>query len=447
MSIRVVVVDDSVVIRRLVVQALESDPGIEVVGTAANGKIALTKIAQLAPDAVTMDVEMPELNGVEAVRELRKAGQRMPIIMFSTLTERGATATLDALSAGASDYVAKPSNVGSLAESLAVVADQLIPKIRALLPHLSRQNPTERAATRTNSAAAGLTARLAITPQHATAVHRQGNAVVRQGQRKHPVRAIVVGSSTGGPEALSKVIATLQEPLPVPMLITQHMPPVFTKQLAARLDRLSPNAVVEAVHGMELRPGTIYIAPGDYHMEIARTGVTMTVQLTQGPPVNFCRPSVDVMFRSALNAYGADLLTVVLTGMGADGKAGAGAIVDAGGTTIVQDEESSVVWGMPGATAMAGYAHRILKLNEIGPTITGIVANSRALPRAARTVPRAGAGTSTGLGLGSSAGTGLGSTAGSGRGSAPGSSAGTGRGSAPDANTAPNIRAQRSTDL
>jgi two-component system chemotaxis response regulator CheB len=372
-------------------QALESDPGIEVVGTAANGKIALTKIAQLAPDAVTMDVEMPELNGVDTVRELRKMGQKMPIIMFSTLTERGATATLDALSAGASDYVAKPSNVGSLSESLAIVADQLIPKIRALLPNLSRRNPATGSALSSTGASGS---RLAVTPANATAVPRQGSAKTRDDMRKHPIRAIVVGSSTGGPEALSRVISSLQEPLPVPVLVTQHMPPVFTKQLAARLDRLSPNTVVEATDRMTMRPGHIYIAPGDYHMEFKRVGVSHTIILTQGPPVNFCRPSVDVMFRSALESFGSELLTVVLTGMGSDGKAGTGAIVEAGGTAIVQDEETSVVWGMPGATATAGFAHRILPLDEIGPSIWTILSASRAVPGAAGVGGTGGAGSS-----------------------------------------------------
>ena len=374
MSIRIVVVDDSVVIRRLVVQALESDPGIEVVGTAANGKIALTKIEQLAPDAVTMDIEMPELNGVEAVRELRKRGQRMPIVMFSTLTERGATATLDALAAGASDYVAKPSNVGSLNESLKAVADQLIPKIRALLPNLSRLNPIKPVA---GAAGAAHTESVRATVTATSAVHKQANAVARSDMRKHPIRAVVVGSSTGGPEALSRMISGIPDLLPVPMVVVQHMPPVFTKQLANRLDRLGPHTVHEAVAGQELLPGHIYIAPGNYHLVLKKQGTAMVCELNQDPPVNFCRPSVDVMFRSALEKYGPELLTVVLTGMGSDGKAGAGAIVEAGGTVIVQDEETSVVWGMPGATAIAGYAHRILPLNEIGSTITGIVAASR----------------------------------------------------------------------
>lgn len=360
MTIRVVVVDDSVVIRRLVVQALESDPEVEVVGTAANGKLALTKIEQLAPDAVTMDIEMPELNGVDAVRELRRRGHRMPIIMFSTLTERGATATLDALSAGASDYVAKPSNVGSISESLAAVADQLIPKIRALVPTARR--------------APGVAGRPPITGTTTTTPRAAASraATARPGVRRHPVRAVVLGCSTGGPEALSRVVERLNVPLPVPMLVVQHMPAVFTRQLANRLDRLGPSRVFEAEDGQALVPGGIYIAPGDTHLEVEGKAGRLRARITRTPPVNFCRPSVDVLFRSALGAIGPDLLAVILTGMGADGKAGSGAIAEAGGTVVVQDEQTSVVWGMPGATATAGYAHRILPILEIGQTISAI---------------------------------------------------------------------------
>ncbi|ACZ22988.1 response regulator receiver modulated CheB methylesterase [Sanguibacter keddieii DSM 10542] len=359
MTIRVLVVDDSVVIRRLVVQALESDPDVEVVSTAANGRLALAKVEQLRPDAVTMDIEMPEMNGVEAVRELRKRGHQMPIIMFSTLTERGATATLDALSAGASDYVAKPSNVGSINESLAAVADQLIPKIRALVPGARAQAPRTGAVAPARAAVAAVPAARSATP--------------RQGARRHPVRAVVLGCSTGGPEALSRVVERLTVPLPVPMLVVQHMPAVFTRQLANRLDRLGPSTVVEAEDGQPLVPGGIYIAPGDTHLEVDGKAGNLRARITHGAPVNFCRPSVDVLFRSVLGAIGPDLLGVILTGMGADGKAGSGAIAEAGGTIVVQDEKTSVVWGMPGVTAQAGYAHRIVPILEIGQTISALV--------------------------------------------------------------------------
>ena len=373
--IRVLVVDDSVVVRRLVTDALSEDPAIEVIGSAANGRLALTKVAQLAPDLVTMDVEMPEMNGIEAVRELRRAGHHMPIIMFSTLTERGAEATLDALVAGASDYVTKPSNTGSLKESLAQVAGQLLPKIKALVPRVrlgsasALRNPMPGAAPR----AAGI----ARVPDGA---HRLPG-VLRAEPTPHAVRAVILGSSTGGPEALSRFVAGLSAPLPVPMLIVQHMPPVFTRQLAARLDRMGPSTVVECAGDEELLPGHVYVAPGDRHLELRRSGAGVRTILTDSPPVNFCRPSVDVMFRSAVGMLGGDLLAVVLTGMGADGRTGCEAVVTAGGTVVVQDEATSVVWGMPGAVAAAGLAHRVLPIADLPHTVEALVRGSLAAPR------------------------------------------------------------------
>jgi len=355
--IRVLVVDDSVVVRRLVTDALSRDPAIEVVGFASNGRLAVGKVAQLAPDLVTMDIEMPEMNGIEAVRAIRRAGHKMPIIMFSTLTERGAAATLDALVAGAQDYVTKPANVGSVQESLAQVANNLLPKIKALV---GRTAPH-----------AALPATSATT---APAPVRPRSVVQRPEPAPHPIRAMVVGSSTGGPEALSRLVGSLTRPPSIPILVVQHMPPVFTRQLAARLDRLGPARVVEAEHDAELVPGTIYVAPGDRHLEVRRQGAVVRTVLTDGPPVNFCRPSVDVLFGSAVRTFGSELLGVVLTGMGSDGRTGCQQLVDAGGTVVVQDEATSVVWGMPGAVATAGLAHRIVPLAEVASTLERLVA-------------------------------------------------------------------------
>ena len=195
----------------------------------------------------------------------------------------------------------------------------------------------------------------------------------------HP-RAVVLGSSTGGPEALSTVLAGLTRPLPVPLLVVQHMPPVFTRQLAARLDRLGPSTVVEATGGVELRPGTVYIAPGDHHLEVRRTGAGAHTHLQQEAPVNFCRPAVDVLFRSAVAAFGGELLGVVLTGMGSDGKVGAQALVDAGGTMIVQDEPTSVVWGMPGSVATAGLAHAVLPITDVAQAVQRALGSADAKP-------------------------------------------------------------------
>ena len=237
------VVDDSVVVRRLVTDALSRDPDVEVVGVAANGRLALAKVAQLAPDLVTMDIEMPEMNGIEAVRALRRAGHRMPIIMFSTLTERGAAATLDALVAGAQDYVTKPANVGSVQESLAQVADNLLPKIKALV----RRRP--------GAAAARACRRPAAAARRAPAAAARRRAASRAGAARRSAPSSL-GSSTGGPEALSRVLVGAHaHRRRVPVLVVQHMPPVFTRQLAARLDRLGPARVVEAEDGTELRPG------------------------------------------------------------------------------------------------------------------------------------------------------------------------------------------------
>jgi two-component system chemotaxis response regulator CheB len=343
------VVDDSVVVRKIVTDVLSADPDIEVVGTAVNGKIAVVKLEQLKPDLVTMDIEMPEMNGIEAVRAIRggqggTAYTRIPIVMFSTLTERGASATLDALSAGANEYVTKPANVGSVSQSMESVRQQLIPKIKALTGRPVTVGP----------AAAPPPPPRPVAP--------------RTGPGKKPA-VLVIGSSTGGPEALAQVLPKLPANLPVPILIVQHMPPVFTRQFAQRLDRLSPLRVVEAADGSPLVPGTAHLAPGDHHLVVRALARGLHTGLNQGPPENFCRPAVDPLFRSAVTAYDGAVLAVVLTGMGSDGRNGAAEIRAGGGTVVVQDQATSVVWGMPGAIAQAGLADEILPLDRIPDAI------------------------------------------------------------------------------
>lgn len=353
--IRVLVVDDSTVIRRLLTDVLSEDPEIELVGTAPNGRIALAKLPQLNPDLVTLDMEMPELDGLGTLRELRKSYPKLPVIMFSTLTQRGATSTLDALAQGATDYVTKPANVGSVTAAVQNVRQQLLPRIKALFPR-----PEEATAARPPAP---------IRPA----------AALRFAKSAGPVRcdAIVIGSSTGGPQALATVISKLPATLPVPILIAQHMPPVFTHHLACRLTQEGNIPVREAIDGEIVKPGAAWVAPGNFHLEVRRDGAVVRTVLHQGPAENSCRPAVDVLFRSAAAAYGKNCLAVVLTGMGRDGLRGAEEIAAVGGTVLAQDEATSVVWGMPRAVAEAGLARRILPLSSIAEELTQYAAVGR----------------------------------------------------------------------
>lgn len=363
------VVDDSVVVRRLVSDVLSADPTIEVVATAANGKVALAKIDQVNPDLITLDVEMPVMDGLETLRHLRKDHPRLPVVMFSTLTERGASATLDALELGASDYVTKPANVGSVQASMEAVREQLVPRIRGLCRGVVRPAP---AAPIADVPAAARPAAAGTPP------------------RSSRIDVVAIGSSTGGPDALSNVLAALPADLPVPVVIVQHMPPVFTRQFADRLSSKVPLRVAEATPGMRVEPGLAIVAPGDYHMRFrgtARTGQVVAT-LDQGTPENYCRPAVDVMMRSVVDTWQGNVLAVVLTGMGSDGARGCAEIVAAGGSVLVQDEASSVVWGMPGAVVAAGLAPTVLPLPQIGPAIVERVRAGRAAPVPSRASAR-----------------------------------------------------------
>lgn len=357
-KIKVLLVDDSAVIRKVLGDLLAQDPLIEVVGTAANGKIALEQMSSLNPDIITLDIEMPEMNGLEAVRAIRQQGNHIPIIMCSSLTSEGASHTLDALALGASDYVTKPSSHG--VNTREVVGEELLYKIKALA-----QNSRE-----------AQSAVPTVFQPHPTTTPPQAGIVA-------------IGVSTGGPNALMDLLPQFPPDFPVPIVIVQHMPPLFTKMLADRLRDASKLPVVEAQHTQEIAHGSIYLAPGGHHMEIKRLLGRMVVALHDGPPENSCRPAVDVLFRSVAKTYGNRALGVVLTGMGQDGLKGCTAIKEVGGAIVIQDRETSAVWGMPGAVAEAGLDPCILPLSAIAEEVSRRVSTSPRAPNCKVLLPHA----------------------------------------------------------
>lgn len=333
-KIRVLVVDDSVVVRRIVSEELSAQPDLEVAGTASTGRIAVAMMTQVTPDLVILDVEMPDMDGLAALAQIHKSHPKTPVIMFSALTELGAAATLEALSLGASDFFAKPSGPGGIEESRKVLRSELIPSIRALC---ARKLPPAR-------------------PAPSAPLAR----VRPEGQSR--IDLLVIGASTGGPNALAELFVGLPPNFPLPIVVVQHMPPMFTRLLAERLTKDSEIPTVEAATGVELTPGKAWMAPGDFHLEVVRQGLQLRTRIHQDARENSCRPAVDPLFRSAAKACGSHCLAVVLTGMGQDGLRGCEAIRAAGGQILTQDESTSVVWGMPGFVTRAGLADKVVPL-------------------------------------------------------------------------------------
>ena len=351
--IRVMVVDDSAAIRGFITRWVEQDPRFTVAAVAVNGRIATETVAAADPDVIVLDIEMPEMDGITALPLLLKASPHSRVIMASTLTRRNAEISLKALSAGATDYVPKPTSLGP-ADAGQTFKDELFAKIVAV----ARPRPGRRFV------------KAAAAPAPAAPVEiklRKASLV--------PPLIVAIGSSTGGPQALVKVVSAIAPRLNVPVVITQHMPPTFTAILAETLARNSGLRCVEGASGMRLEAGCVYVAPGDTHMVIKGRGGP--IELLSTPPENFCRPSVDPMFKSVASAYGASTLAVMLTGMGSDGKDGSRAIADASGTVLAQDEATSVVWGMPGAVAQAGLASAVLPLDLIPGEIRKLLGQPR----------------------------------------------------------------------
>jgi two-component system chemotaxis response regulator CheB len=356
---RVMVVDDSAVIRGLLARWIDSDPALTVVGTANNGAVALRLAQRLQPEILVLDVEMPEMDGLTALPRLLALLPGLRVVMASTLTLRNADISMKALAAGAADYIPKPT---STREMQAAEHFQ-----RDLMEKLKIQGALVRRRGAGRHAGMAQVAKPPPPPK-----------LVLRAAAKVPPRVVAIASSTGGPQALFRLFGQWKTGIHLPVVITQHMPPTFTTIFAEHLQRVSGAPCAEAVDGEALLPGHTYVAPGDWHMTVQDQDGRKLMHLHQGPQENYCRPSADPMLRSLALAYGPQVLLLVLTGMGHDGLRGAEAIAAAGGTVVAQDEPSSVVWGMPGAVATRGLCSAVLPLDHIAAAIERLAGGAEA---------------------------------------------------------------------
>lgn len=360
-KIRVLIIDDSALVRQLLTEILNTDDHIEVVGVAADPFFAREKIKKLNPDVLTLDVEMPKMDGLTFLGNLMRL-RPMPVVMVSSLTEEGADTTLRALELGAVDFVSKPKT--DFQHTIDDYANELIEKVktaagarvRALEPEAGRPRGRERAA-------------LDIAPK------LSADAVLKKiAQRKHfktSEQIIALGASTGGTEAIRQIIRALPADAPG-LVVSQHIPPAFSAPFARRVNQESSMNVCEAVDGQQILPGHAYIAPGDRHLLVARDGARYVIRLSEGPPVNRHRPSVDVMFRSIAQNVGQNAVGIILTGMGGDGAQGLKEMHDAGAATLAQDKKTSVVWGMPGEAVRLGAVDKVLPLDKMCTNILAL---------------------------------------------------------------------------
>src|SRR3984885_5919869 len=371
-DLRVMVVDDSVVIRGMISRWVDSEPDMMVAASLRTGLDAVNQIERINPDVAVLDIEMPDLDGISALLLLLAKKHNLIIIMAPPLTRRNAEISFKALSLGASDYIPKPESPREPAAAETFRHD-LIQKIRHLGAKLRR--PVPAAVSPPLAPALDRAAGLPNRPALAPVAHPQ---LLRRAFSTHPPRALLIGASTGGPQALMALVAEIGPVIDrFPVLITQHMPPTFTTILAEHLARASHRPAHEGVDGEIIRPGRIYLAPGGCHMRVVRRGAEAAIALDDGAPINFCKPAVDPLFTSAIDVWQGRTLAVVLTGMGLDGMRGGKEIVAAGGSVIAQDEATSVVWGMPGAATHAGICAAVLPLNQIAPKLIQLFAGVR----------------------------------------------------------------------
>ncbi len=364
--IRVMVVDDSAVVRGLITRMLEAEADISVVSSVGNGKMAVDSLARNEVEVVVLDIEMPVMDGLTALPKLLEADNSIRVIMASTLTSRNADISLRALQAGAVDYIPKPSSSRELSGGQSF-SKELVDKVRS---HAETRRKMKGAPSVSVSRPRGVSPRPGAAPR--AAANKPKEVKLRPMALKERPDVIAIGSSTGGPQALFNVLKGMKGRVKQPILITQHMPATFTKILAEHINRMTGWTCNEATDGMAIQAGQVYLAPGDYHMVVEGSGPNKVLKLNQDPPENFCRPAVDPMLRSISAAYGRKILTVILTGMGADGLKGSQVVMDNGGALVAQDEETSVVWGMPGAVAQAGICNAVLPLDDISSYVVKV---------------------------------------------------------------------------
>ena len=365
MPIRVLVADDSVLFRRAISDALASLPDVEVVGSAPNGKLAVQRVRELKPDLLTLDIEMPEMDGIAVLDALRESREDTLVIVVSALTQRGGQLTMKALEKGASDFITKPDASGAEA-SRAAIARELVPRVRALAHRREIRKILRDSPQADPSRPAPMSAKTGAREQTPKAAPRP--AVLSKPEM------VLIGVSTGGPNALAELLPKIPRSIGVPLLVVQHMPPVFTQSLAESLSAKCTLQVREASNGERLEPGAVYIAPGGKQMRLAlAAGGAKIIEVTDDPPENNCKPAVDYLFRSAANRFPGRSMAVILTGMGSDGTLGLRLLKRHGCFIIAQDEASSVVFGMPKAAIDAGVVDAVLPLDAIADRIVASV--------------------------------------------------------------------------
>ncbi len=382
--INVLLIDDSTVMRNLLRAVVSSDKEIRVCGTGANGLLGIEAIEKYNPDVVILDIEMPEMSGLEALPLIRKRWPSLPVIMFSSLTEKGSKQTFEALTLGANECVCKPVAGKERIEAMSAMERELVPKIRRLYGQAQGgraavskrgrrgETPVRRTLIRKSRPATkdrrDRSPAKKKSPSSASASNTASSPAGRR-TKSGSFDIVAISSSTGGPNALSIVLKALPATLPIPIVITQHIPSNFASKLVERFVRDCPLEVLEVKEATPIKAGTIYFPTGDRHLLVERQGVHVVAKPDDGPAENFCRPAADPMLRSVVKVFGGNVLSVVLTGMGCDAMIGSLAVRDAGGRVIAQDEESSVVWGMPGAITKANGSDRVLPLEQIASDI------------------------------------------------------------------------------